>query len=223
MKDSNAGLAQRPYAPPPDPVEVLHCDDRLLVVNKPSGLLSVPGKPAEMADCLERRLKRAYPGALLVHRLDMDTSGVMVFARKPSVQRHLNLQFERRLVRKTYIAEVWGEVAGAAGRIDLPLVVDWPNRPLQMVCHVRGKAAITDWQVIGRAPGQTRLLLAPQTGRSHQLRVHLLSMGHPIIGDVFYAKGAALAAAPRLLLHAQSLAFSDVDGAAREFHCPCPF
>jgi len=211
------------YAPPAGPLEILFQDIRLLLVNKPSGLLSVPGKGVHLADCLETRMKARYPGALLVHRLDRDTSGIMVFARKPSVQRHLNLQFEKRLVEKTYVAEVFGEVEGDAGVIDLPVVVDWPNRPLHKVCHATGKPAVTHWQVIGRGPGRTRLRLFPKTGRSHQLRVHMLALGHPILGDPFYAQGPALAAAGRLLLHAESLAFTDSRGETMRFECPCPF
>ena len=211
------------YAPPDGPLEVLFQDIRLLLVNKPSGLLSVPGKGEHLADCLETRVKARYPGALLVHRLDRDTSGIMVFARKPSVQRHLNLQFEKRLVDKTYIAEVWGEVEGETGEIDLPVIVDWPNRPLNKVCRDTGKPALTRWEVIGRGEGRTRVRLFPKTGRSHQLRVHMLALGHPILGDPFYATGEALAAAPRLLLHAETLAFTDTRGEALRFECPCPF
>jgi len=213
----------RAYKPELAEIEVLYQDEAVLVVNKPSGLLSVPGKTDDLADCLEARMKARFPGALLVHRLDMDTSGVMVFARKPSVQRHLNLQFEKRLIGKTYIAEVWGEVVGDAGEIDLPLIVDWPNRPLQKVCFETGKPSVTRWKVIGRHPGRTRMQLYPQTGRSHQLRVHMLALGNPILGDVFYAKGAALAAAVRLLLHAETLTFSHPDGQKQTVECPCPF
>jgi len=202
---------------------VIFQDVRLLLVNKPSGLLSVPGKGEHLADCLETRIKTRYPGALLVHRLDRDTSGIMVFARKPSVQRHINLQFEKRLVEKTYIAEVWGDVAGESGEVDLPIIVDWPNRPLHKICHETGKSAQTRWQVIGRGAGRTRLRLFPKTGRSHQLRVHMLALGHPILGDPFYATGEALAAASRLLLHAETLAFTDTRGEALRFECPCPF
>ena len=211
------------YSPPDGPLEVIFRNLKLLVVNKPSGLLSVPGKGEHLADCLETRVKAAYPGALLVHRLDRDTSGVMVFARKPSIQRHINLQFEKRLVEKTYIADVCGDVAGEEGEIDLPIVIDWPNRPLHKICHETGKPSVTRWQVIGRSEGRTRVRLFPKTGRSHQLRVHMLSMGHPILGDAFYAHEAALAAASRLHLHAETLAFHDLDGVRRQYDCPCPF
>ena len=145
-------------------------------------------------------MRAACPEALLVHRLDRDTSGVMVFARTRLAQRHLGWQFERRQVAKTYVARVEGTVvAGEAGRIDLPLICDWPNRPRQMVCHARGKPAVTDWRVVGREAGATRLELRPLTGRSHQLRVHLAALGHPILGDPFYGRcrRGRPAAAPR--------------------------
>lgn len=205
-------------------LRLVHADAQVLILDKPSGLLSVPAKPPGTQDCLEARLRAAFPEALLVHRLDMDTSGVMVFARTRLAQRHLNWQFERRQIAKTYVARAHGRVAGETGRIDLPLICDWPNRPRQMVCHTSGRAAVTDWRVVGREAEATRLELAPLTGRSHQLRVHLLALGHPILGDGFYATGAALAAAPRLQLHALRLGFRHPDGGARvEFEVPAPF
>ena len=211
------------YAPPNGPLEVLHRDDDLLVLNKPSGLLSVPGKATEHADCLEHRAKAAFPGALLVHRLDMDTSGVMIFARNKAAQRHLGLQFERRHVEKTYEALVWGQPE-STGEVDLPLMVDWPNRPLQKVDHITGKQAQTRWAVLARDTSHTRLQLMPKTGRSQQLRVHMLAIGHPILGDRFYAKGPALAAAPRLCLHAKQLEIYHPSGGARvTFEASCPF
>ncbi len=215
--------AEFTYAPPMGPLDVVHRDDDILLLNKPSGLLSVPGKAAEHADCLEARAKADFPEALLVHRLDMDTSGLMIFAMNKAAQRHLGLQFERRHVAKTYEALVWGQPEDA-GEVDLPLVVDWPNRPLQMVDHTRGKKAHTAWQVTARSATHARVRLSPTTGRSHQLRVHMLALGHPILGDRFYAKGEALAAAPRLCLHAQSLEVYHPNGGARiAFHAPCPF
>ena len=205
-------------------LRVRHADAMLVVLDKPSGLLSVPAKPPGPQDCLEARVRAAFPGALLVHRLDRDTSGVMVFARNALAQRHLNWQFERRQVRKGYVARVLGHPAADSGRIDLPLICDWPNRPRQMVCHLRGKPAITDWRVLAREAGATRLALSPLTGRSHQLRVHLLALGHPILGDPFYGQPEAQAAADRLQLHAESLAFRHPDGGAWvEFDAPVPF
>ena len=215
--------AEFTYAPPVGPLDVVHQDDDLLVLNKPSGLLSVPGKAAEHADCLEARAKAAFPEALLVHRLDMDTSGLMVFAMNKPAQRHLGLQFERRHVAKTYEALVWGQPEDK-GEVDLPLIVDWPNRPLQMVDHARGKKAHTAWQVMARDTTHARVLLKPTTGRSHQLRVHMLAIGHVILGDRFYATGAALAAAPRLCLHASRLELRHPQGGSPvAFSAPCPF
>ncbi|HDR27505.1 pseudouridine synthase, partial [Rhodovulum sp.] len=149
------------YAPPDTPLEVIHLDHALLVVNKPQGLLSVPGKGAHLADCLLSRVQAAFPDALLVHRLDRDTSGVMIFALTPQAQRHLGLQFEKRQTKKTYVARLWGLLEPKTGTVDLPLIVDWPNRPLQMVDHANGKQAITDWRVLRHEGGTTRVRLFP--------------------------------------------------------------
>lgn len=199
------------YNPPNDPLVILHQDHEVLVVDKPSGLLSVPGKGEHLADCLIARIQAVFPEALLVHRLDRDTSGVMVFALTPHAQRHLGLQFEKRQTKKTYIARVWGDIQGDEGTVDLPLIVDWPNRPKQHVDHENGKPAQTDWKVLKRPPGETRMRLFPLTGRSHQLRVHMLELGHPILGDPFYAAGPAREF-ERLMLHAESLRFRHPDG-----------
>ncbi|MDT8344490.1 MAG: pseudouridine synthase [Thermohalobaculum sp.] len=212
------------YTPPDAPLAVLHRDAELLLVDKPSGLLSVPGKPEAHRDCLEVRVKAAFPAALLIHRLDMETSGIMVFAMTRLAQRSINRQFEKRIVRKTYVARVAGRVEAEEGRIALPLIADWPNRPLQMVCHDTGKAAVTAWRVIAREDGATRLELRPETGRSHQLRVHLREIGHPILGDPFYAPEAVRAAAPRLQLHAAALELRHPrDGGWAGWQAPCPF
>jgi tRNA pseudouridine32 synthase/23S rRNA pseudouridine746 synthase len=166
-------------------------------------------------------VRAAFPEALLVHRLDRDTSGVVVFARTRLAQRHLNWQFERRQVAKGYVARVAGAVAGEAGQIELPLIADWPNRPLQMVCFERGKPSVTEWRVLSREAGATRLVLRPLTGRSHQLRVHLLAIGHPILGDPFYGDAGS---ADRLQLHAERLGFRHPDGGAWvEFAAEVPF
>ena len=199
------------YDPPTDPLTFLHHDHEILLVDKPSGLLSVPGKGPDLTDCLITRVQKIFPDALLVHRLDRDTSGVMVFALTRHAQRHLGLQFEKRQIKKTYVARVWGHVAEKTGTVDLPLIVDWPNRPLQMVDHENGKQAITDWRVQRYADNETRIRLFPQTGRSHQLRVHMREIGHPILGDPFYATGDALNF-PRLMLHAESLRLRHPDG-----------
>lgn len=213
------------YNPPADPyLTVLHVDDDLLVVDKPSGLLSVPGKAKEHADSVEVRAQEMHPQARIVHRLDMDTSGVMVLAMNAEAHRHLGLQFERRKTEKTYIAEVWGNVAGDEGEINLPLICDWPNRPKQKVCFEHGRSALTQWKVLERKDVSTRLRLFPHTGRSHQLRVHMLALGHPILGDRFYADGEALMASARLYLHAESLELHRPDNGDRIiFRSDCPF
>lgn len=209
------------YDPPPGAPVILHADDSLLVVVKPEGLLSVPGKGTEKADCLIARLQAAYPRVLLIHRLDTDTSGVMVFARTASAQVHLSGQFERRETEKHYVARVAGVVAGDSGTVDLPLTVDWPNRPRQHVDHATGRPAITGWQVLARAPQETRMRLIPHTGRTHQLRVHMAALGHPILGDPLYAPPSDH---PRLMLHAERLAFRHpVSGDPVTFTAPCRF
>jgi len=190
---------------------VLHEDAEVLLVDKPAGLLSVPGKGPHLADCLIARVQAVFPDALLVHRLDRDTSGVMIFALTPYAQRHLGLQFEKRMTRKTYVARVWGVPEEKTGTIDLPLIVDWPNRPRQMVCHETGKSAQTDWRLLKNEGTTARVRLSPKTGRSHQLRVHMLSMGHPILGDPFYATGDALNF-PRMMLHSEELRFNHPQG-----------
>jgi tRNA pseudouridine32 synthase/23S rRNA pseudouridine746 synthase len=211
------------YDPPRTPLDILHQDHEILVVNKPAGLLSVPGKGEHLADCLLSRVQAAFPEALLVHRLDRDTSGVMIFALTPRAQRHLGLQFERRHVRKTYVARVWGEMAEKTGTVDLPLIVDWPNRPKQKVDFETGRPALTDWRVVRVEDGTTRLRLYPHTGRSHQLRVHMAELGHPILGDPFYATGPAREY-PRLMLHAEALRIRHPDGGVGlTFSAPCPF
>lgn len=211
------------YAPPDVPLDVLHADHQVLIANKPAGLLSVPGKGAHLADCLLARVQKAYPEALLVHRLDRDTSGVMVFALTPHAQRHLGLQFEKRQIKKAYVARVFGKVAEKTGTIDLPLGVDWPNRPRQMVDHENGRAAQTDWRVMKAGESETRLKLFPKTGRSHQLRVHCLAIGHPILGDPLYAEGAARDHA-RLMLHSESVRFRHPDGGrGMNFTAKTPF
>ena len=211
------------YAPPDTPLAVLHEDHEILVVEKPHGLLSVPGKGAHLADCLLSRVQLAFPTALLVHRLDRDTSGVMVFALTSHAQRHLGLQFEKRQVKKTYIARVWGRIAEKTGAIDLPLIVDWPNRPLQKIDHEAGRPAQTDWRVVRTSETETRVRLYPKTGRSHQLRVHCKEIGHPILGDPFYADGPARQF-ERLMLHSETLQLRHPDGGrGMRFTAKAPF
>jgi len=211
------------YNPPSDPLDIIHADHELISVNKPSGLLSVPGNGEHLADCLIARVQAAFPGALLVHRLDRDTSGVMIFAATPHAQRHLGLQFEKRQTKKAYIARIFGRLEPKTGTVDLPLIVDWPNRPLQMVCHETGKEAQTDWKVLKATDEESRVRLFPKTGRSHQLRVHMLALGHPILGDPFYASGEALAHS-RLMLHAEELRLRHPDGGkGMRFFAKAPF
>ncbi len=203
---------------------ILHCDEALVVADKPAGLPTVPGRPVELHDCLWHRVRATVPDALVVHRLDMATSGLVLFARGLEAQRTLNRAFAQREVSKTYVAVVRGEVIGEAGTIDLPLAADWPNRPRQQVDHQRGKPSLTRWRVINREAGRTRLALQPLTGRSHQLRVHLAALGHPILGDALYADAATAAAAPRLLLHASALALAHpLDARPMRFESPIPF
>lgn len=211
------------YTPPDTPLDILHEDHEILVVQKPAGLLSVPGKTPELADCLIARLEAAYPQVLLVHRLDRDTSGVMIFALTPHAQRHLGLQFEKRQTRKTYLARVAGRLEPKTGTVDLPLIVDWPNRPLQKVDHETGRPAITDWRVMKASDAESRVQLYPKTGRSHQLRVHMLALGHPILGDPLYAPETA-ADYPRMMLHALELRVRHPDGGkGMSFRAPAPF
>jgi tRNA pseudouridine32 synthase/23S rRNA pseudouridine746 synthase len=189
-------------------IKIVTLDDAFLVVSKPSGLLSVPGRGPDKADCLSARVQAEFPEALVVHRLDMETSGLMVFARSLDAQRSLNRAFEQRLVEKYYVAVVTGIVENDQGTIDLPLICDWPNRPRQMVDHAIGKPSTTHYVVLAsdEALVQTRVGLTPITGRSHQLRVHMASLGHAIIGDSLYS----ITPPPegqRLLLHAAKLSF----------------
>lgn len=208
---------------PPAP-EALHVDDALIVVEKPPWLLSVPGRL--IADCLAARVQARWPDALVVHRLDMGTSGLMLFARGLEAQRALSLAFEKRRVAKRYVAVVDGVPAEAAGSVDVPLIVDWPNRPRQIVDPERGKPALTHWRrvAVDVALGRSRMELEPVTGRSHQLRVHLAHLGHPILGDELYAPPAVHAASPRLLLHAARIEFAHPTSGERvAFESPPPF
>ena len=210
------------YRPPSGPLVILHEDDEMLIVDKPAGLLSQAGMLPELADCQESRAREYCPTVTLVHRLDRDTSGILIFAKTPAAHRHLGLQFERRHLTKRYTAVVWGKVAGESGLVDAPLRSDWPNRPMQKICVETGKSAQTEWRVMERGFNTTRLDLTPLTGRTHQLRVHLLSTGHPILGDVLYAPPEA--ASSRLHLHASEMQIRHpVGGAFLTISSPCPF
>ena len=193
-----------PYHPPQDPLNIIHCDAHLLVLDKPSGLLSVPGRQLQHADSLASRAMAEYPDARIAHRLDMATSGVMVMPRTASALRNLSAQFAKRIPQKTYLAIVAGCPAAEEGIVDVPLILDWPNRPLQKIDHETGKPALTRWRTL--KPGPASLLeLTPETGRTHQLRVHMAHIGHPILGDDFYAPDPQRLATPRLMLHAAQL------------------
>jgi tRNA pseudouridine32 synthase / 23S rRNA pseudouridine746 synthase len=205
---------------------ILHCDATLVVADKPAGLPTVPGRPSELHDCLWQRVRCEYPDALVVHRLDMATSGLVLFARGLAAQRVLNIAFTQRRIEKHYVAIAAGCPEADAGMITLPLNADWPNRPRQKVDPEHGKASTTRWRVIDRdaARRAVRLALEPLTGRSHQLRVHLAAIGHPLLGDTLYAPPAVAASAPRLMLHACRLAFvHPTDGQAVSFTSPAPF
>ncbi len=207
---------------------VLHADGALLVIDKPAGLLAVPGRGADKQDCLSTRIQARYGDARIVHRLDMATSGLMLMARGTVAQQHLNRAFAERRVQKRYEAIVHGAVdpTGDGWReIDLPIAVDWPNRPLRVINHETGKASVTRLQRLqfDAARNTSHVLLEPLTGRTHQLRLHLQAIGHPILGDALYAQPAVVAMAPRLLLHACVLGFTHpISGIAMEFHRPMP-
>ena len=186
-------------------LDVVFKDDDILILNKQAGLLTVPGKDPKHADCLEARAQEKYPNALIVHRLDMDTSGLIVLGLSKFSHRHLSLQFQNKNVDKTYIADIFGAPLDHQGLINLPLICDWPNRPKQMVDHEKGKPSQTKWRILETNENSTRVELTPLTGRSHQLRVHMLSLGHPIIGDRFYADEDALKASDRLHLHSKTM------------------
>jgi len=206
----------RPIHTPPHGLDLIYRDDSLLVVNKPAGLLAVPGRGVDKQDCLSARIQQEYPDALIVHRLDMATSGLLVFARGTGMQRRLSQMFREREVEKRYVAVVAGKLEPATGEVDLPIVADWPNRPLRKIDAELGKPSLTRYRVLGYGPsipqGErgfeiTRVELEPVTGRTHQLRVHMAAIGHPILGDALYG-GEVSGGAGRLLLHARMLGFA---------------
>ena len=212
----------------PEDLDLLYADESLLVLVKPAGLLSVPGRGEDKQDCLSTRAQRQFPEARVVHRLDMATSGLMVMARSAAIQRSLNDAFASRAIAKRYIAVVDGHLSAPPtswGVIDLPIIVDWPNRPLRVIDPLAGKPSVTRWRVL--TPGEggaTRVELEPVTGRSHQLRVHLRAIGHAIAGDQLYGAPRVQAMAERLLLHACSLEFKHpTTGRMLQFLSPAPF
>ncbi|EPG0369817.1 bifunctional tRNA pseudouridine(32) synthase/23S rRNA pseudouridine(746) synthase RluA [Photobacterium damselae] len=197
------------YNPPQDPwLDVLHLDRDIIAVNKPSGLLSVPGRDPAHYDSIYSRVLRDHPKSQIVHRLDMTTSGLIVLAINKNAERHLKAQFRERQTHKVYYARVWGHLEQQHGSVDLPLICDWPNRPKQKVCYEEGKPSLTHYEVVRYEENATLVRLLPVTGRSHQLRVHMMAIGHPILGDRFYAHDEAREMAPRLQLHAAELTFA---------------
>jgi len=223
------------YEPPMSPyIDIIFQDKDIVVLNKSSGLLSVPGRLPEHQDCLQNRVQRVLPTATIVHRLDMATSGIIIMALNKPAHVFISRQFEQRKTKKSYIARVFGHVKEPEGSVDLPLICDWPNRPKQKVDHENGKQSLTHYQVLsysepspenGLSESESTLVeLTPVTGRSHQLRVHMLALGHPILGDRLYAHDQALTVSPRLQLHARNLSLAHpVSGELLAFSAPCPF
>jgi tRNA pseudouridine32 synthase/23S rRNA pseudouridine746 synthase len=204
-----------------NPFDLIYQDDHLLVANKPAGLLAVPGRGEDKQDCLSARLQYEFPDALVVHRLDMSTSGLMMLARGAEMQRLLSLLFQEREVKKRYVAVVAGKLAPETGEVNLPIAVDWPNRPLHKIDAELGKPSLTRYRLLGFDTDNTRVELEPLTGRTHQLRVHMKAIGHPILGDALYGDAAS---APRLLLHATTLDFAHpLSGAPLHFVSAPPF
>lgn len=218
------------YLPPMTPyLEIIYQDNDIVVLNKASGILSVPGRLPEHQDCLQNRVQRVLPTATIVHRLDMATSGIMIMALNKPAHVAISRQFEQRKTQKSYLARVFGHIKDQEGSVDFPLICDWPNRPKQMVDHENGKKALTHYRVISRSEdnseeASTLVELTPVTGRSHQLRVHMLAIGHPILGDKLYAPTDALSMRNRLQLHALNLSlFHPVTEQAINFSAECPF
>ena len=213
------------YTPPPTKPKIIHIDDDLIIVDKPAGLLSVPGRGDDKKDCLISRIQKKYPEALIIHRLDLPTSGILILARNPDIHRLISKQFEKREVSKEYTAVVEGIMSKKSGEINLPLITDWPNRPKQKVDFESGKPSITHYEVldVNLEANTTRIKLTPITGRSHQLRVHLLSIQHMICGDSLYS-GKELDKGERLLLHANKIEFRHPTTLQNLLiESPCPF
>ncbi|OQX03630.1 MAG: RNA pseudouridine synthase [Thiothrix lacustris] len=215
------------YTPPANTgLNILYLDESLIVVDKPAGLLSVPGRGEDKQDCMIARVQAEFPDALIVHRLDMGTSGIMVMARGKAMERALSILFQTRQVHKRYVAVVAGQILQMQGEIDLPLITDWPNRPRQIVSFELGKPSQTRYQVIAydAVTDTTRVDLEPLTGRTHQLRVHLQALGHPILGDELYASPSTCAQSVRLLLHAARIRFPHPQsGGILSINSPIPF
>jgi len=213
------------YRPPMSPyLDIIYQDEDIVVLNKPSGLLTVPGKRPQHKDSVATRVQRVLPNATIVHRLDMATSGVLIMALNKPAHVEISRQFEKRETQKHYVARVYGAIEKDSGSVEEPLICDWPNRPKQKVDYEHGKPSLTNYQVIEREQETTLVKLMPVTGRSHQLRVHMLSLGHPIIGDRLYAHDKALALSTRLQLHAAYLQIKHpTNKEPMVFESSCPF
>ena len=207
-------------------VKILYQDEHLLVVNKPEFLLSVPGRAPENKDCVITRLQQHFPEAVIVHRLDLDTSGLLIVPIKRAAMSHIARQFQERKIFKRYQALLWGKLKQSYGTIELPIKADWPNRPKQQIDFLEGKHALTHYRVlhVNHEKNQTRIELNPISGRSHQLRIHCRELGHPVLGCDMYAHPEALAASKRLLLHASDISFRHPETSEIiSVHSPVPF
>ena len=206
-------------------LDIIYQDEDIVVLNKPSGLLSVPGRDTWHKDSLALRILRVWPEACVVHRLDMATSGIIILALRKSAQSHMGRQFQKKVIDKTYFARVEGIIKEDSGLIDLPLRCDWENRPRQIVDFEQGKSSQTEWQVVKREKQTTLVKLTPLTGRTHQLRVHMQQIGHSIVGDEFYATELGKKLSPqRLALHAASITLTHPTTERRiTFECAAPF
>jgi tRNA pseudouridine32 synthase/23S rRNA pseudouridine746 synthase len=205
-------------------LDIIYSDPDLVAINKPAGLLTVPGRGPDKQDCLLNRALELFPNSRIVHRLDMATSGIVLLPQSHAALSDLSKQFQARSIAKRYCALIYGKPQSDQGTVDLPLICDWPNRPKQMVCHESGKPSQTRYKVSGAEGTNTRVLLYPITGRSHQLRVHMQSLGHPILGDYFYAHEEALTPYSRLMLHAEYIAFRHpCTGEEMALECPSDF
>ena len=214
------------YSPPQTPyLDIMYQDDDIVVLNKPAGLLSVPGREKKHWDSLALRVLRVWPNACVVHRLDLATSGILIMALRKSAQSHIGRQFQQKVIDKTYYARVEGVIEQESGLVDLPIRCDWENRPRQIVDFEQGKSSQTQWHVAKREKQTTLVCLKPLTGRTHQLRVHMQAIGHPILGDEFYANDLGKKLSPqRLALHAASITLTHPTTNERiSFHCPAPF
>ncbi len=198
-------ITQAVLPPPMGDIEYIYNDEQIIIVDKPANMLSVPGRTPDKQDCLIHRVQKHFSEARIVHRLDFATSGLMVIAQNQESHRELSRQFENRETEKTYVAKVYGQPGQPSGVLDLPLRCDWERRPLQIVDDQLGKKALTHWRIIERFENSCLVELSPTTGRTHQLRVHMQAMGHPILGDELYAHEAAYSMADRLNLHAKEL------------------